>query len=554
MKADKELEVDPIDPEQLNRPSRDLFSEAHLALVNRWRDKCAKHRICRRIKLSQKLQTRVLLLPSTFGPTGSVRLIEPDGLEGEYACLSYCWGASEQNAKTTKDKISQYDLGIQISNLPKTIVDTIQLCCSLGFRYLWVDALCIIQDDEKDWLREASKMCDIFSKSALTIATPVCGDSSESFVEKRRLGLGETSPTATIIYRGEGSGMQGSICLRLPKILTSYEKGPWFLDNTWYGLAAMHKSRHSWLGRAWTLQEWMLSPRVLHIHEMTLWDCLGGYGNEIDRRFIGHIRLDRYRYSRPLSPKSAIPWQVIVEEFTSRAITKAEDRLPALAGLAKQYSENTGYKYLAGLWLEELPLTLLWSVNSPAGSSYARDKLYGDGAPSWSWASLTGPVYFHCVQRKHEVDIKVSQCGPVESQPQDPTTILSTVNLNTIELKGSICRVTTLIKDSRGRYLYLGNRDSATTDGKVTEAWRLTLDFPKDWQEQDVNASNIYLLLVATHRLDETSTHYSLVLRWHGRVGRLHCFRRLGIASLYQPHEQNEELTGDWKRKKIHIK
>lgn len=491
----------------------------------------------------------MLLLPSVLSPAGSVRLIESNGLEGEYACLSYCWGTSEQTAKTTTDKLSQYDLGIRVSDLPKTIIDTIRLCHSLGFRYLWIDALCIIQDDEEDWLREASKMCEIFSKSALTIATPICGDSSESFVEKRRAGLRMASSTAKIVYRDKNSGMLGSFSLRLQKRVLHYGNGLWFLENDWYKLVSMNKSPHTWLGRAWTLQEWMLSPRVLHIHEMTLWDCLGGYGNEVNRRFLSRPCLDRYSHSS--SSGYAIPWQIIVEEYTSRAMTKAEDRLPALAGLAAQYSKKTGYKYVTGLWSEELPITLLWSVDISSRFSREQHRPYGHGGPSWSWASLAGPVYFHCVLT--QVDVKISNCTAIEPPDYSSSaTVFSAISIKTIELTGFICRVTALV--NQPEQLYLGSRESLDTESEVVEAWKPKLDHYVELSEQDIDESNIYLLLVATEGPDSCPLHYSLLLRWHDREGKLHRFRRLGIASLTSQITQTEELVGDWKRKTIYIR
>lgn len=315
-----------------------------------------------------------------------VRLVETQGnMQGTYACLSYCWGYwNNQTGRTTCDNLSSYRTGISLNELPDTVIDAIHLCYKLGFRFLWVDRLCIVQDDEKDWLQEASKMCKIYSRSALTMTVPVCEESSQSFLAKRRKGFQEQDLFSAITYPDKDSDSNVSQCIGWGS------KGLWFLENSWGSFSTVGQTlRNFWLERGWTLQEWMLSPRVLHIDSMTLWDCFDGYANELNMRRMDKALLERH----PKEFGASISRESILKEYSQRELTREEDRLPALAGLAARYAQETGYTYLAGLWREDLPRSLLWIM--PTLYDYDPQERTSQSTPSWTWASLkTSCCYF----------------------------------------------------------------------------------------------------------------------------------------------------------------
>jgi hypothetical protein len=86
-------------------------------------------------------------------------------MSGQYAVLSYCWGSRKQPI-LTKDLVDSGNLKFPIQELPPTIVDALKICRRLGLPYLWVDALCIIQDspDAHDWVEQSAVMDDIYGK------------------------------------------------------------------------------------------------------------------------------------------------------------------------------------------------------------------------------------------------------------------------------------------------------------------------------------------------------------------------------------------------------
>jgi len=64
--------------------------------------------------------------------------------------LSYCWG-KDGHVVTTKKDLTQHMQAIDLQSLPTTLRDAVPITRLLGFRYLWIEALCIAQDDDEDW-------------------------------------------------------------------------------------------------------------------------------------------------------------------------------------------------------------------------------------------------------------------------------------------------------------------------------------------------------------------------------------------------------------------
>ncbi|KAI7777507.1 l-serine dehydratase [Diaporthe eres] len=87
-----------------------------------------------------------------------------------YAALSYCWGGDQKFKAKRSNLPLLMDSRFLIASLPVVLRETIGLCRKLGLLYLWIDALCIIQDDEDDWTEESARMGRIYQNAHLTIA------------------------------------------------------------------------------------------------------------------------------------------------------------------------------------------------------------------------------------------------------------------------------------------------------------------------------------------------------------------------------------------------
>lgn len=511
-------------------------------------DTCEKeHETCLKHHGSvQDLPTRLLKIEKRDGEEIGMRLVDKSDIEGIYACLSYCWGSNPQLSMTTTANRNEYRHSVPWQELPPTIRDAIKLCHKLGFEYIWVDSLCIVQDDQQDWLREASDMARIYSRSALTLAIHLCDDASESFLQKRMLDAEQWSDgpsgCARIAFNDSNTGDKRDMYLWQDESF----KGSRFIDLCWSSITDFRRDGTSgeWLSRAWTFQEWFLSPRVLHIHAMTVWDCFESRGNELEDRFLARDGISR------AFPKIEDTWDHIVGDFTSRHLTMEKDRLPALAGLADRFHSQTGYVYLAGLWLETLPQSLIWTrcfLDIPM----RRPLTYR--APTWSWAALEGEVYFPC----DSVD-EASSSNVVGYRCQyNPPESFATVTDGWLDIEASmnVVRGWTM----HGKDSWLSNIRLFTHDqfGDIQnpQYWIAKLDEGQSLKEE-IRRCEIHLLEVLTltpFEYKNALRRYGLLLKTAGtnRTGQ-DCFQRVGIAYM-DSWSSSIPPTKSWARRTVRL-
>jgi hypothetical protein len=286
-----------------------------------------------------------------YSEIGRVSLIQAQGQKGNYCALSYCWGSDTQHlVKTTRSSLASHLNGINIERLPKTYRDAIVVTRALGFRYLWIDALCIVQDDTNDWNKESSRMADVYQKASLVIAASGASNPDEgcfSHLQRR------TDSVAIPHYDSFGC-RNGSIWVAMAT------PGDW---SPYWG--PLNK-------RAWALQEWRLARRTLHFMPSGLsWKCRTG------EAALG----ERY----PMDIQQYPSWDWVISEFSGRELTFHKDRLAALEGLASAICDATGDKYIFGVFESGLPGQLLWTASDleKAGENLV-------GVPSWSWAAKGG--------------------------------------------------------------------------------------------------------------------------------------------------------------------
>jgi hypothetical protein len=175
-----------------------------LGLARAWFDSCNNgHVDCARV--AGVLPVRVIDIGKRF-PIRTVKLHWTEEDEtGHYLALSYCWGG-HQSLFTTMTTAQEFTDGILISRIPKTIRDAIHTTYELGLRYLWVDALCIIQDDPEDVSREISKMAQIYQQACLTVSAACASSVKDGFLSRiRRPASASVKLPVTVPGGGEGS-------------------------------------------------------------------------------------------------------------------------------------------------------------------------------------------------------------------------------------------------------------------------------------------------------------------------------------------------------------
>jgi len=110
---------------------------------------------------------------------------EEEDLVNKYLALSYCWGSGNAVACTTEQNYAERLQDMDVVELPQTIQDAILVTRSFGVRYLWVDAICIIQKSAEDWTREAPRMGAYYWNAYFTIAAASSDDSCKGFLHER---------------------------------------------------------------------------------------------------------------------------------------------------------------------------------------------------------------------------------------------------------------------------------------------------------------------------------------------------------------------------------
>lgn len=143
------------------------------------------------------------------------------------------------------------------------------------------------------------------------------------------------------------------------------------------------------IGRGWTLQEQMLSPRVIHFtREELVWDYYGGQAREcVDGGSAADVVKSRFGLALQNASLRSQAWREMLELYSSRQLTFHKDRLPAVSGVASEFAESTG-AYHSGHWESELPFSLLWVCKYGPGERVKGTSDPPSNPPSWSWASM----------------------------------------------------------------------------------------------------------------------------------------------------------------------
>lgn len=180
-------------------------------MMRGWLDRCAReHRTCTNADLEHELPTRLLDVgTSQIAPF----LVISNGRSGTWVALSHC-GGRQPRVKTTKHNLDAHreGTGIGMDELPPIFRDAFNITRQLNIRYLWIDALCIVQDDEGDWEREAKRMNYIYNNATVTIAAEASSDSTIGIVHSMRQSRAPKDIVATSKCHSEGRNLRGKLC------------------------------------------------------------------------------------------------------------------------------------------------------------------------------------------------------------------------------------------------------------------------------------------------------------------------------------------------------
>lgn len=372
---------------------------------------CIEHDKCRRYKRQTAFRPRRLVSVQRTGQGPiSARLVCTSASDKpvEYLTLSHCWGRAESFTLVEQNLLHLLE-DLAVNLLPKVFQDAFAVTLELGFSYIWIDSLCIIQDSRDDWLQQSSQMADIYENCSCNIAATGSRDGFRGlFIQE---------------------GTKDFVCYTVSR---AWEDERSSTDDRQRTIDLWDASTSDWRSqvteaplnqRGWVLQESVLAPCVLHFgKEQLLWECSEtrccemfpqGLPNSLCKGPLDTIKsmLLGAPNATPLNPRVGsrsgdaralqVPaidqshhashfWHSLVAEYSFRSLTHAEDKLIAISAIVKRTRHRMQGRYLAGLWEQNFILDLLWRVSKVSILPFGRLKW----APSWSWASIDRTVFY----------------------------------------------------------------------------------------------------------------------------------------------------------------
>lgn len=448
-----------------------------IATARKWLEECDSsecggcqsfHSICRRPV--GVLPSRVLDIGPPLQSQG-IRLLDPSSsIIAPYVALSHCWGLN-QSFTTTVENLMERKKGIEVAQMPQTFQDAVLVTRLMGFRYLWIDSLCILQNHEEDWLRESALMGPVYKNANFVIGAARAAADTEGFLQPRippEVMIATETPTTIGTH-------ERILFIPYRNLIAPMEVR---------GTAGSSIPAEPLSTRAWTLQERHLARRTLFFgREQMFWECQVLVADEYGRRTprgdnLFGIAEESCSPSLPESTSADLTphlrkkpfdtWNHVIEHYIKMDLTKESDRLPAVSGLAAAIGDVTGDEYIAGIWLRDLDTGLLWSRclydprSSPLWtcSELSRPKLYR--APSWSWAAVDGAREFLAFASSSD---KILFSHVSHRIDNDGESRYGPVIGGYLELKGPVFPVTKNFRLSpRGREFYI----SMDLEGKFT--------------------------------------------------------------------------------------
>jgi hypothetical protein len=301
--------------------------------------------------------------------------------------LSHCWG-HKRFETLLKGNQAAFEKRIIFEDLPKTFQDSILVAQRFSIAYLWIDSLCIIQDSLEDWRKESVLMGNVYSSSYCNISATAAVDGADG-----------------LFCDGQMSD------LRMVQLSAYNDERPLSAHHSDFFTKSIDSAPLN--KRGWVLQERLLSRCNLHFGEkQLLWECCeenaceimpDGLVSGIDCPLMKNTvsimrglkplrihgdRIDLWAYGK---------WADIVQAYTEALLTRQTDRLVAISGLASIFQDfyashyPTRPEYLAGIWAQRAHLVtqLLWHAQRIRTTPDSSSTFI---APTWSWASVDGPI------------------------------------------------------------------------------------------------------------------------------------------------------------------
>jgi hypothetical protein len=450
----------------------------------------------------------------------------------KYLTLSHRW--SNPPAVTLNNATAeQFRSSIPISEMLKpeaaTLKQAVHVTRCLGFRYLWIDALCINQEEEQDKQHEISLMGEIYAGSELNLAATAASSGSDGLFHVRN--PMEVEPfRKRVRLHGDTDWIRGDTIVYTANFDGQVDTAP--LNR-----------------RGWVFQERLLAHRVLHFaRDQVYWTCSSllaaevmPYGNPALKILFGE-EIRRWHLEIPLGQISFRnyrgTWAKLIESYSITSVTFPQDKLMAISAISRKMCKIRNLSprdYLAGLWRQDLPAQLLWVVRNPWRT---KPELLPYIAPSWSWASLlTTGVYWG-----------LSRLGNIVADLVDVSVSLKTTDpygeltSGYVRLRGPMCKLNRRISPLTGA-VELDLLGTYHPRNIITTYWDYvklaeecsSIDDRRQHCQDIITPPQLYLFLISVDEYFEKLSGLILqpIDEVKGRYRRLGCFQIRGTLDFF---------------------
>ncbi|WKT38280.1 Protein kinase domain [Fusarium oxysporum f. sp. vasinfectum] len=294
-----------------------------------------------------------------------------------YFALSHRWG-DDSTHHVGRTLIANHDdryNSISWHELPLNFKDAIEVTRGLGVRYLWIDSLCIVQDDNDDWARESVRMEEVYSNAQCVLAASSANSSEEGFLQR-------TSPSLPFITLQSPEGDISYISKNIDNFRGDVDEA---VLNT----------------RGWTLQERALARRTIHFTKNQVYfECSKGVQCESLIRWTNEKASLLGDSSFPASVEARYKGgrvmlvQALYNQYSKRTFWDSQDRPIAISGLEKRLTTAFNTRGGYGVFETFLERSLLWKKVDTTGSlrliKFPKDR----NVPSWSWMAYDGVISY----------------------------------------------------------------------------------------------------------------------------------------------------------------
>lgn len=404
----------------------------------------------------------------------------------------------------------------------------------MGLSFLWIDALCIIQDDPDDLAVELSRMAQIYHHALFTISASSAAAHTDGFLSLRKEDLAipehqfliPTVPLRCIFPEPDRPSAETLGTINISTREPFYQH----LDEP------ISK-------RAWTFQERLLSRRVLdYCSDKLRWFCRGAVAVDGGSAEVNH-QWATLPESEAISSLSKLErdrlWRLVVSRYLMRDMTFPADRLTAISAVATQFSGAFGGEYAAGLWRTALVQQLVWWV--PDAQLKERPEIYT--GPSWSWAGNRSVVDITSdvdPAEQGESEVVIVECNVSLAHEHAP---FGAVTDATLVLRARMRPIVWLYnrhevlmpgQNGRPTLRFYASRErlEASGQGGKTDFWAFTnMDALEDWNvnKEEMAEVSAWCLKLTKPTLKKPS--FCLMLLEAGG-GKKDVYRRIGLAML----------------------